>query len=286
ANGADHDPGDHDSTRLHGLPAGLWNRPLVFKVSNSAYSRNKLGVREDLRVKYNQQHYRRVFSDDDSLRALEESSAQPSLLDLVQRWLERTPGLNRTEDCDFQFWEEYKMAVERMLHEEYLLPAERETDPSLKQLKMADYKKQLDAFHSIDNLEVYNSYIEKGERNFSHKSFQGALMIALYRDEPRFSQPFHLLTLLMDTDALLTKWRYNHVLLVQRMLGTKIGTGGSSGYQYLRSTVSDRYKPFVDLFNLSTFLIPRSRIPPLTPKMKRSLSIILRGKDEDEVEKD
>uniref|UniRef100_A0A1I8FID4 WASH-7_C domain-containing protein n=1 Tax=Macrostomum lignano TaxID=282301 RepID=A0A1I8FID4_9PLAT len=109
-----------------------------------------------------------------------------------QRWLERTPGLNRTEDCDFQFWEEYKMGSGENA------ARGRETDPSLKQLKMADYKKQLDAFHSIDNLEAKEISVTK--------SFQGALMIALYRDEPRFSQPFHLLTLLMDTDALLTKW--------------------------------------------------------------------------------
>ena len=35
----------------------------------------------------------------------------------------------------------------------------------------------------------------------------------------------------------------NHVQLVQRMLGSmQVGTGGSSGYQYLRSTMSDRYK--------------------------------------------
>ena len=29
----------------------------------------------------------------------------------------------------------------------------------------------------------------------------------------------------------------NHVLLVQRQLGTKVGSGGSTGYQYLRATV-------------------------------------------------
>ena len=29
----------------------------------------------------------------------------------------------------------------------------------------------------------------------------------------------------------------NHVMMVQRMIGSKVGTGGSSGYQYLRSTV-------------------------------------------------
>ena len=61
----------------------------------------------------------------------------------------------------------------------------------------------------------------------------------------------------IDT-ALLSFFLDNHVILVQRMLGSEqLGTGGSSGYQYLRSTLSDRYKIFLDLFNMSTFLIPR-----------------------------
>lgn len=86
-------------------------------------------------------------------------------------------------------------------------------------------------------------------------------MITFYRDEPRFNQPHQLLSLLMDIDSLITKWRCkdtvilklaniiltkqsfvafqdNHVMLVQRMIGSQqIGTGGSSGYQYLRSTL-------------------------------------------------
>ncbi|KAJ8938764.1 hypothetical protein NQ314_011362 [Rhamnusium bicolor] len=36
---------------------------------------------------------------------------------------------------------------------------------------------------------------------------------------------------------------------------------------------NDRYKVFVDLFNLSTFLIPRSYIPPLTPTMRSHLCL-------------
>ncbi len=63
--------------------------------------------------------------------------------------------------------------------------------------------------------------------------------------------------------------------MVLRMIGAhQFGTGGSSGYQYLRTTLSDRYKVFVDLFNLSTFLIPRNCIPPLTAAMKRRLSVM------------
>lgn len=67
--------------------------------------------------------------------------------------------------------------------------------------------------------------------------------------------------------------------MVQRMIGSQqLGTGGSSGYQYLRSTLSDRYKVFLDLFNLSTFLIPRDVIPPLNRDMKFKLAN-LKGKN-------
>lgn len=71
--------------------------------------------------------------------------------------------------------------------------------------------------------------------------------------------------------------------MVQRMIGSQqLGTGGSSGYQYLKSTLSDRYKVFLDLFNLSTFLIPRHMIPPLTKEMKSMLSVSCNGWNSDD----
>jgi tryptophan 2,3-dioxygenase len=51
------------------------------------------------------------------------------------------------------------------------------------------------------------------------------------------------------------------------MIGVKIGTGGSSGHDYLRQT-SDRHQIFSDLFQLSSYLIPRSTLPPLPPELK------------------
>ena len=38
---------------------------------------------------------------------------------------------------------------------------------------------------------------------------------------------------------------------------------------------SDRYKVFIDLFNLSSFLIPREFIPKLTTEMKLCLSVAI-----------
>ncbi|XP_064608140.1 tryptophan 2,3-dioxygenase-like [Liolophura sinensis] len=231
---------------------------------------NKFGVIPENRVKYNQEHYCQVFRDSDSISKLEDSIKSPSLLDLVQRWLERTPGL---ESGGYNFWGKFADASDRWLRDTLLEPAEDLPDGKEKDTCMAEYKKQRESFDSIFDEQIYQVYVGRGERRFTYRAFQGAMMISLYRQEPRFNQPFQLLTLLMDIDSLLTKWRYNHVLMVQRMLGSKVGTGGSSGYQYLRSTISDRYKVFLDLFNLSTFLIPRSYIPDLSSDMKRRLSM-------------
>ncbi|XP_070198004.1 tryptophan 2,3-dioxygenase-like isoform X2 [Littorina saxatilis] len=232
---------------------------------------NKLGVKEESRVKYNQQHYLNVFNDPESIQQLKDSLEQPSLFALVDKWLERTPGLS---EKTFRFWEIYRHSVTRWLEDAFFQPAQRETDEKLKETLMADYLKQKDSFESIFDVSKYNAQVQRGERRLSHRGFQGAMLISLYRDEPRFNQPFQMLTLLMDIDSLMTKWRYNHVMLVQRMIGSKVGTGGSSGYQYLRSTISDRYKVYLDLFNLSTYLIPRAYIAPMTERMKRRLSLL------------
>nr|XP_040149221.1 tryptophan 2,3-dioxygenase [Ictidomys tridecemlineatus] len=193
---------------------------------------NKIGVLQSMRVPYNRRHYRDNFKGEDN-ELLLKSEQEKTLLKLVEAWLERTPGL---EPLGFNFWGKLEKNIIKGLEEEFI-------------------KIQTDI----------------RERRLSYKALQGALMIYFYREEPRFQVPFQLLTFLMDIDSLMTKWRYNHVCVVHRMLGSKAGTGGSSGYQYLRSTVSDRYKVFVDLFNLSTYLVPRHWIPKMNPIIHKFL---------------
>lgn len=239
---------------------------------------NKLGVKQEHRVKYNQ-NYTRVFGrDPKAIEEIKRSEEDPSLSCLIQRWLARTPGL---ESYDFDFWGKYKRAVERMLFEQEQT-AQKQSKEQMKLYLMNSVKSRQAMFETIFEESLHNALVSRGERRFSYAAFQGAVMITLYRDEPRFSQPHQILTALMDIDSLITKWRYNHVIMVQRMIGSQqLGTGGSSGYQYLKSTLSDRYKVFLDLFNLSTFLIPRHLIPPLTKQMKTRLSISWNGRNTD-----
>ncbi|XP_014612705.1 PREDICTED: tryptophan 2,3-dioxygenase isoform X2 [Polistes canadensis] len=220
---------------------------------------NKLGVKQEHRVKYNQS-YTRVFGrDPKAIEEIKRSEEDPSLSCLVQRWLARTPGL---ESYDFDFWGKYKRAVERMLYEQEQT-AQKQSKEQMKLYLMNSVKSRQAMFETIFEESLHNALVSRGERRFSYAAFQGAVMITLYRDEPRFSQPHQILTALMDIDSLITKWRYNHVIMVQRMIGSQqLGTGGSSGYQYLKSTL-------------------RHLIPPLTKQMKTRLSISWNGRNTD-----
>lgn len=233
---------------------------------------NKLGVVEANRIKYNKRSYREVFRGDKQKdQELEDSLKEMSLFRLIERWLERTPGLSKN---DYDFWARYEIAVDQYLTEEFLLPSEIETDPYLKKTRTEEYLKEKNTFDGLFNQVQYAQELRRHDRRMTYQAFQGAMMISCYRDEPRFHQPFQILKLLMDMDSFFTKWRYNHAVMVQRMIGAKMGTGGSSGYHYLRSTVSDRYKIFLDLFLVSNYLIPRAYLPALSGVMKRRLSIM------------
>jgi tryptophan 2,3-dioxygenase len=122
----------------------------------------------------------------------------------------------------------------------------------------------------------------EGLRKLSYKATHAALFINLYRFEPILHMPFRFLTLLVDIDEMFTTWRYKHALMVHRMIGAKVGTGGSSGHHYLLQT-AEKHKIFTDLFDLSTYLIPKSMLPKLPPDIERELGFYYtynKGKEE------
>ena len=59
-------------------------------------------------------------------------------------------------------------------------------------------------------------------------------LIEIYRKDPKHAE---MCERLVDLDEGLQEWRYRHVKMVQRTIGAKIGTGGSSGAQYLATTL-------------------------------------------------
>ncbi|MFM8536053.1 MAG: tryptophan 2,3-dioxygenase [Acidimicrobiia bacterium] len=61
-----------------------------------------------------------------------------------------------------------------------------------------------------------------------------AALIEVYRRDPKHAE---MCERLVDLDEGLQEWRYRHVKMVQRTIGAKVGTGGSSGAQYLATTL-------------------------------------------------
>ncbi|MBO0803412.1 MAG: tryptophan 2,3-dioxygenase [Nocardiopsaceae bacterium] len=65
-----------------------------------------------------------------------------------------------------------------------------------------------------------------------------AVLASVYADS---STPEDVCEALIDIDEGIQEWRYRHVKMVERIIGTKAGTGGSTGADYLRGTL---FRPF------------------------------------------
>src|SRR6266850_1720995 len=68
-------------------------------------------------------------------------------------------------------------------------------------------------------------------------------LVEIFRDRERYGDLFDLCEALLDHDEAFAHWRARHVLMVERQIGSKTGTGGSSGAEYLRSTLGKRFFP-------------------------------------------
>jgi tryptophan 2,3-dioxygenase len=68
-------------------------------------------------------------------------------------------------------------------------------------------------------------------------------LLQIFRHRDRHGDLFDLCEALLDHDETFAHWRARHVLMVERQIGSKTGTGGSSGAEYLRTTLSKRFYP-------------------------------------------
>jgi tryptophan 2,3-dioxygenase len=75
------------------------------------------------------------------------------------------------------------------------------------------------------------------------------ILVRIYHQDP---QAREICERLVDLDEGFQEWRYRHVKMVERTIGTKAGTGGSAGAEYLRRTL---FRPlFPDLWAIRSSL--------------------------------
>jgi tryptophan 2,3-dioxygenase len=228
---------------------------------------NKLGLRRQDRLLLSGDEYTARFDEEDK-EHVEEVEKEASLFDLVEQWLERTPFLDRG---DFHFWEAYRGAVHARIEADRSIVV---TNPNLTERERATQLKEFDGvlaqYEALFDPEKHELERTAGRLRMSQRAFQAAVFITLYRDQPAIREPYRLLELLMDIDEGFTTWRYRHAQMALRMIGRRVGTGGSAGAKYLERS-AERSRVFSDLLNLSTFLVPRADRPELPPEIVDSM---------------
>jgi tryptophan 2,3-dioxygenase len=190
----------------------------------------------------------------------------PKLIDQLDHWLARTPFVAMG---GYAFSTAYRAAVKQMLEADAArVRASTVISAEQRAVEARAIEQALARFEAI-----FAPAGGESPWRMSLAAVQAALFITVYRDRPVLQIGFRLLAALMDVEESLTLWRYRHALMVQRMIGVKVGTGGSSGHDYLRAT-AETHRVFADLFGLSTYLIPRSALPPLPPEVEARMGFV------------
>ncbi len=195
------------------------------------------------------------FNESD-YQTIVEAEKGTSLLKLVEQWLARMPFF------DASFWESWD-GTETSTNPE--IPKFWVRYRSLYAASLSQRDETSDLLAKFDE-----TFFKAGAGDFSPTALRAALFIMLYRDEPLFRLPFALLNSLIEIDEQLGNFRYRHLQMVRRMIGTRIGTGGSSGEQYLQGAVNKNYI-YKELASIITYLIERRSLPQLPERLHQAL---------------
>ena len=255
----------------------------------------KLGLKYQHR--FGQQYYVSQLRQPeiDIIRAAEKDA---SLLQLVNSWLERMPFFTLTTAAPAPaadpsegdlFWSDYRLRYQQSLADpekanlelfdsiffEGTVAASPASASSAPATAVSPASTVSPSAHSAPGSSGASAHSASDSpaapaRSLSPAACRAALFIMLYRGYPVLQLPFQVLNQLLEIDEQLSTWRYRHMSMVHRMIGTRIGTGGSTGKDYLNSALNSHHL-FKEVAGLTSFLIERRRLPELSPEMEKRL---------------
>ena len=202
--------------------------------------------------------FRRMAEGDERnttiLARLENAMSQPSLYESMMNWVERTPIMgssygSKGDAENVRAYIETHLEAHKAVCEE---AAERSAgwgagDPSKMAARMA-------AAHDG----AVSFLMPEGEVS---RARAGLLFIESYRELPLLTWPRTLIDAIVELEESMVKWRHSHARMVERIMGRRIGTGGTSGVDYLDAT--SQYRIFKDLWGVRTILVKSDKRPAL-----------------------
>ena len=176
----------------------------------------------------------------------------PSLNDLLTNWLSRTPinGSLPTESNDKEVFSSYINGhLDAMNEHSEMIISHFTSIGHGNESTLGDRLRK-----SIQGAKEF--LIPNGEIN---RSRAGLLFIESYRNLPLLSWPRTLVDSFVEVEESILLFRNSHARMVERMIGRRMGTGGSSGVDYLDATL--KYRIFVDLWTVRTILVKTELLP-------------------------
>ena len=158
-----------------------------------------------------------------------------SLYDVTCDWLERTPIQGSV----------YSSTNDEKIVDDFI----------------ADYLSAHKKLYPDTNKDAVNFF--EGESSLRRRR-AGLVFIESYRNLPLLAWPRKLISTLIELEQSMILWRTSHARMVERMIGRRIGTGGSSGVDYLDMTT--KYRVFVDMWSVRSILIKKEALPELKNK--------------------
>jgi tryptophan 2,3-dioxygenase len=188
----------------------------------------------------------------------------PTLRDAVLEWLYRTPiqgsapsgadDASRVRAFIEAYLSRHARAVEHGLE---LASAQGLPEADLKQRRERAQREIVYARSYLLGDEAPEAARERASR------IRAAIVfIEGYRELPLLAWPREILDGLASFEQAFVVFRQRHARMVERMIGRRMGTGGSTGVDYLDSTAI-KYRVFHELWAVRTILISAQDLPPL-----------------------
>ncbi|MCK5941337.1 MAG: tryptophan 2,3-dioxygenase [Planctomycetes bacterium] len=189
----------------------------------------------------------------------------PTLKHAVQQWLHRTPiqgslpGQDGDERVVAQWAEDYYRGHQQ-LHERALQHAVKaqalaaEDEARLR----ARYEGQLRGARR--HLEAED--VDDARRAFVRRLRAAILFVDSNRQLPLLSWPGAIIDGLIECEQAMLAFRQRHARMVERVIGRRVGTGGSDGVAYLDQTALE-YRVFTEIWAGRTLLLPPDLSPPV-----------------------
>jgi tryptophan 2,3-dioxygenase len=186
----------------------------------------------------------------------------PSLRAAIHGWLYRTP-IDGTAPGDPDAEQLLDVFVER-----YLDAHSRATDSTREKAAAVadgDYDRAAFAARYETEKAYAREFLQPGtdeEARRLRRERCAMIFIETYRELPLLAWPREVLDHLVEVEQLFVVFRQRHARMVERVIGRRVGTGGSSGVDYLDQTALS-YRIFRDLWTVRTLQIPREAAPEL-----------------------